>query len=337
VAAFEVKDYKLPQTDIITEGRGAWDAIFGTVTLGKFFLGFGSIGICEHAYAEAREHLQSRILYGRPVLEMPHIQAAVAQAHARLTAMKLFAYRALDYVHAASEDNRRYLLYCAVQKAKVGTEGVRVMALLSECMGARGFESDTYFEMALRDAPLIPALEGSRHINLELIAQFISNYFFNCSAGLVPPPSLAGGAIVSGENAYLMQARAGGIRGVAFAPFLASYHSLAKVPNVAAFARQAAAFRRVVIVIRAHLRNSAPNQRETLALGDCLASIAYGQLVAEAAALLRVPDPLITAIFSDLVEELSKQALCLATLADDENTRRVIMQMIRVPCPILRK
>ena len=43
--------------------RQAWDAVFGTVTLGKFFLGFGSIGICEHALDEAAGHLNRRIVY----------------------------------------------------------------------------------------------------------------------------------------------------------------------------------------------------------------------------------------------------------------------------------
>src|SRR5439155_21740193 len=119
-------------------------------------------------------HLTQRTLYGRPVIQRPHIRAMIAQASARLTAMKLYAYRALDYVHAARADDRRYLLYCAVQKAKVSTEGVKVMAQLSECIGAKGFEAaDTYFEMALRDAQLIPGLESSAHINLGLAAQFI--------------------------------------------------------------------------------------------------------------------------------------------------------------------
>jgi acyl-CoA dehydrogenase len=122
----------------VADGRQAWDAVFGTVTLGKFFLGFGSIGICEHAFQEAAEHLGQRMLYGKSALEMPHIRATMSHAYARLTAMKLYAYRALDYVHAASAEDRRYLLFAAVQKARVSTEGVKVMALLSECMGARG-------------------------------------------------------------------------------------------------------------------------------------------------------------------------------------------------------
>ena len=138
VGEFEVINHTLPESDLVAEGRVAWDAVLGTVTLGKFFLGFGSIGICEHAFEEAVAHLKSRILYGKPVTEMPHIRAALAQARARLIAMKLYAYRTLDYVHAASAEDRRYLFYCAVQKAKVSTEGVKVMALLSECVGAKG-------------------------------------------------------------------------------------------------------------------------------------------------------------------------------------------------------
>src|SRR4051794_11055288 len=86
VGEFEVKDHEFPEADLIAEGRRAWDAVFGTVTLGKFFLGFGSIGICEHAFEEAVTHLRKRILYGKPVMEMPHIRSTIAQARARLTA-----------------------------------------------------------------------------------------------------------------------------------------------------------------------------------------------------------------------------------------------------------
>jgi len=158
VGSFEVKDHPLTQADVFAEGRKAWDAVFGTVTLGKFFLGFGSIGICQRALHEAITHMRGRVLYGKPVIDMPHIRSLVAQASARLLAMKLYAYRALDYLQSASPDDRRYLLYCAVQKAKVSTEGVKVISLLSECIGAKGFESDTWFETALRDAQLIPSL-----------------------------------------------------------------------------------------------------------------------------------------------------------------------------------
>jgi acyl-CoA dehydrogenase len=57
----------------VAQGRQAWEAILGAVTLGKFFLSFGSIGICERAFRKRSNTLSTRCFYGRPVIEMPHI------------------------------------------------------------------------------------------------------------------------------------------------------------------------------------------------------------------------------------------------------------------------
>ncbi len=187
--------------------------------------------------------MNRRHLYGKPVIQMPHIRSLTAQATARLTAMKLYAYRALDYVQAASAADRRYLLHCAVQKAKVSTEGVKVMALLSECIGAKGFESqNTYFEMALRDIQMIPSLESSAHINLAFAAQFIPRYFAREAPDLSDPPPLTAAA-ASQENPYLMEARSSAISGIVFPAYRKAYAPLIDVPNVRLFAMQAKAFR----------------------------------------------------------------------------------------------
>ncbi|HUO09517.1 MAG TPA: acyl-CoA dehydrogenase family protein [Phycisphaerae bacterium] len=327
VGAFAVKDHALPESDTIAEGRDAWDAVFRTVTLGKFFLGFGSIGICEHAFHEARTHLSTRILYGKPVIEMPHIRLAMAEAFARLTAMKLFAYRALDYVHGASHDDRRYLLFCAVQKAKVSTEAVKVLAILSECIGARGFEGDTFFEMALRDVQLIPGLEGSVHINLRLASQFLPRYFDRPDRTLTSPPSLVSDPTVSHENPYLYEARSGSPRSIPFRPFLDAYHALAAIPNVTLFARQAAAFRRFTRSISA-LELSEID----VPLGHSLATIAYAQLIAEHATTLSLPPEITSLIFGLLVIDLSSSALRLAAIPQFEHVNRaLITAMIKAP------
>src|SRR5207244_9616877 len=102
VGEFEVRGHTLPEGDVISQGRAAWEAVFGTVNFGKFFLGFGAVGICEHALAEAHAHLTRRAVYGKPVIDLPHIRVSTALAFARLTAMKFYAYRALDYLQAAT-------------------------------------------------------------------------------------------------------------------------------------------------------------------------------------------------------------------------------------------
>jgi acyl-CoA dehydrogenase len=231
--------------------------------------------------------------------------------------MKLYSYRALDYLHSASAADRRYLLYCAVQKAKVSVAGVKVMSLLQECIGAKGFESDTYFEMALRDVQLIPSLEGSRHINLGLAAGFLPRYFDRPDSTLAEPPSLIGGEISSRENIYLMEAPTGATHAIAFRPHLDAYRPLMSLPNVSLFASQVETFREVT------RRPQGPNA-DTADL--------YITMIAENLSRLDMPGAMTSAIFSGLVEDLSALALQLAAIPGiDDATRAGILRMVAVP------
>jgi acyl-CoA dehydrogenase len=331
VGSFDVRDQPIPATDIIAEGRDAWDAIFGTITLGKFFLGFGSIGMCEHAMVEAVGHLTRRVLFGKPVIAMPHIRSLVATTYARLTAMKLYAYRALDYVRAASAEDRRHLLFCAVQKARVSTEGVKVMSMLLECVNAKGFESDTYFEMALRDVQLIPGLEGSTHINLSLAAQFIPRYFEAPETTRKQPDSLVTGEAEAGENPYLFEARTGAIPTITFPDFQSAYEPFPAVANVQLFVRQVTTFRQF-LRRGAGKEVDATDMEMLLSLGRLMAMIAYGQLVAENTAIMKLSNKFVSVIFGLLVEDLSAAALSLAASPRlNADGQKLIHDLVTVP------
>ena len=331
VGEFEVKGHPFPEADIISQGREAWDAVFGTVNFGKFFLGFGTIGISEHAFAEAFAHMHRRSLFGKPVTEMPHIRAATALAFARLTAMKLYAYRALDYLQVSCDDERRYLLFSAVQKAKVSTEGVKVMALLSECIGARGFEAETYFEMALRDAQLIPGLEGSTHINYRLTAQFLDAYFAPPTGEVPAPRSMALDEADPDENPYWVQARDRNAGTVRFAHFLGAYEPLRSVPNVRVFVKQAKTFHLFAEGGISSL-NPTGDAGLLIAMGKCLSAVVYAQLVAENCLAVKIGAPMVSVIFQGLIEDLGAEALKLAALFPSGSPQRTVLKgAVRVP------
>lgn len=312
VGEFAVADHPVPERDVIAEGRDAWDAVFNTVNFGKFFLGFGAVGVCEHALAEAHAHLTHRVLYGKAVIELPHIRVSTALAFARLTAMKFYAYRALDYLQAATDDDRRYLLFHAVQKARVSTEGVKVMNLLSECVGAKGFEADTFFESALREAPMIPGLEGSTHINLGLTAQFLDPYFADAPNDPPSPGSLALGSAAADENPYWLAARDRNPRTVRFAPFARAYQPLESVPNVRLFVEQVRAYREFARGVTA--MNLTSHAGLLIAVGKCFAVVVYAELVAETCATVAAAPETVSVLFHTLVEDLSEEALRLAAM-----------------------
>ncbi len=62
VAEFKLNDYPIREDDILAKGREAWDMSLNTVNVGKFNLGWASIGICTHAFYEALNHASHRNL-----------------------------------------------------------------------------------------------------------------------------------------------------------------------------------------------------------------------------------------------------------------------------------
>ncbi len=335
VGEFQVIDHALPQRDVISEGRDAWEALHGTINFGKYFLGFGSVGMCERSFVEALGHMRGRVLYGKPVTEMPHIRATTAVAFGRLVAMKLYAYRALDYLQVASRDDRRYLLFNPVQKAKVSTEGVVVMHLLSECIGARGFEAETFFESALRETLLIPSLEGSTHINFGLTTQFVDNYFAATQGDVATPQSVMLQDGDPGENPYWWEARDRNAKSVRFAPRLKAYETLRAVPNVQMFVEQIEAFAAFVKDGVASL-NPALDAGLSVGIGKCFSTIVHAQLVAENCTIAELAMSTVSVIFHGMIEDLSAEALKLSAMFGCDSIQRAqLTAVVRIPRTIV--
>jgi acyl-CoA dehydrogenase len=326
VSEYVLEDYPVPASEILSAGQAAWDTALNTVNVGKYNLGWASIGICTHALYEAITHAANRHLYGMAVTDFPHVKRMFTDAYARLVAMKLFALRAADYMRVASADDRRYLLYNPVVKMKVTTQGEEVINLLWDVIAAKGFERDTYFEMAARDIRALPKLEGTVHVNIALILKFIANYFFNPAD--YPPVARQDGI---GDDAFLFDqgpARGlGKIRFHDFRPVLAGFD----LPNVNRFAEQAAVLGELLV----RATPDEQQQRDTdtlLALGELFTLVVYGQLILENARIYGVGDDLVDQICSCLVRDMSEFALQLYSKAGTTPAQMDhCLRMIRKP------
>ena len=179
VSNFALHNYPITQDDILSRGPHAWDSALNTVNIGKFNIGPASIGVAEHCFYEAITHAANRTLYGMRVTDMPHVRKSFMNAWLRLVAMKLYQRRSTDYFRGADENDRRYLLYNPTSKMKVTLQAEDVINLLWDVIAAKGFEKDTYFHMGAADIRGPSKLEGTVHVNVQLIRKFMSNYFFN--------------------------------------------------------------------------------------------------------------------------------------------------------------
>ena len=326
VSEFALRAYPVAADDILTTGRDAWDAALNTVNIGKFNLGWASIGICTHALYEAMSHAAHRELYGRKVTDFPHVRHLLTDATTRLIAMRLFATRAIDYMRVASPDDRRYLLYNPMVKMKVTTEGEAVINHLWEVIAAKGFEKDTYFEMAAIDIRALPKLEGTVHVNMALVVKFMANFLFNPKTYDEVPPQTQGR-----HDAFLFeQGPTRGLSAIRFHDPMLAYGPV-HLPNVEIFKDQ-------IESLKAFLVSCPPDKDQArdmdflLSLGELFTLVAYGQLILESARLQKVDDDLVDQIFDVMVRDFSRHALDLHSIRSTtpEQAERC-MGMVRRP------
>jgi len=326
VAEFALQSYPVADGDILSTGREAWDAALNTVNVGKFNLGWASIGICTHALYEAVTHAAGRVLYGKSVTEFPHIQQLFTDAYARLAAMKMFSARAADYMRSASLQDRRYLLYNPLVKMKVTTQGEEVINLLWDVIAARGFEKDVYFSAAAVEIRALPKLEGTVHVNMALVVKFMANYFFNPDKFAEIPRR----DDPADDTFLFAQGPTHGLGKIRFHDYRIAYDSV-DLPNVHIFRAQIDALKDMLVT-------ASPAEDQTrdidflLSLGELFSLVAYGQLIIEKARMDDVPDYLLDQIFDFMVRDFSKFALQIySKTSSTEKQMEHCLSMIRKP------
>jgi acyl-CoA dehydrogenase len=305
VAELKLNDYPIKEEDILIKGKEAWDACLNTVNIGKFNLGWASIGICTHAFYEALNHASHRNLFNSYVTEFTHIKQFFVDAYTRLAAMKLFSIRAIDYMRTASQSDRRYLLYNPVVKMKVTSQGEEVINLLWEIIAAKGFEKDTYFELAVRDIRALPKLEGTVHVNMALIIKFMKNYFFRSKKY----EEISIQNTQKNDDFLFIQGSAKGLGKIRFHDYKKVYNQF-NSPNLKIFRKQIRLLKLLLIFAK-------PNKKQIkdfdflYVLGELFTLVVYGQLILENVKIKNFDMELTEQIFNFMIRDFSKYALQL--------------------------
>jgi acyl-CoA dehydrogenase len=208
-------------------------------------------------------------------------------------------------MRSASAEDRRYLLYNPVVKMKVTTQGEDVINHLWDVIAAKGFEQDTYFEMAARDIRALPKLEGTVHVNIALIVKFMANYFFQPAEC----PDVPRRNDPRNDDFLFHQGPTRGLKKIRFHDYGPIFERF-QLPNVQLFREQ-------IEVLKEMLVKAPPDEaqaRDTdflLAVGEIFTLVVYAQLVLENAEIYEVEPTLVDQIFDVLVRDFSKFAVQL--------------------------
>ncbi|CAM3301305.1 acyl-CoA dehydrogenase family protein [Mycobacterium colombiense] len=328
VANYALRGYPVTEADILHRGPEAFHAALNTVNVCKYNLGWGAVGMCTHAMYEAVTHASNRILYGTVVTDFTHVRRLLTDAYARLVGMRLVATRACDYMRSASASDRRYLLYSPLTKAKITSEGERVITALWDVIAAKGVEKDTIFEAMTREIGLLPRLEGTVHINIGLLGKFMPNFLFapNSALPLIPRRDDA-----ADDTFLFAQGPTGGLGKVRFHDWRAPFDSFGHLPNVALLRSQID----VLADMLAAATPDAAQQKDidfAFAVGQLFATVPYAQLILEEAGLSGVDEGLIDEIFAVLVRDFNAYSVELSDKpATTDEQARFALRMIRRP------
>ncbi len=305
VSAFDLEQYPVRVEDVLHVGPAAFEAALNTINVGKFNLGFCAIGMAEHSFYETVTQAEGRILFGRRVTEFGQVRRILCESYARLLATKLYGARAVDYVRTASREDRRYLLFTPITKMQVTTECERIIRLLAEVISAKGFERDSYFELAKTGIDGLPKLEGTVHVNRALTLKFLPQYLFG-TAELSAPPARKEAA----DDAFLFaQGPTRGLGKIAFPDWRPVFDRFATVPNVAVFRGQAdglLALLEEAPLTPAQISGDLDFQQS---LSQLFTLIPYAQLILEQAELEAVPRDIVDLVFETLVRDFSTTAI----------------------------
>ena len=326
VAEFHLDDYPFTEADVLHKVDDAWNAALNTINIGKYNLGWASIGICTHAFYEAIDHAANRHLYRMTVTDFPHVRQLFTDAYSRLVAMKLFALRAADYMKSASAEDRRYLLFNPMVKMKVTTQGEEVINLLWDVIAAKGFEKEPYFSMAAADIRCLPKLEGTVHVNMALIVKFMANYFF-APAEYPEIPRRDDGA---NDDFLFDQGPTRGLGAIRFHDYRIAYDSY-DLPNLNVFKEQVALFKEMA-VLAPPTKAQATDIDFLLTAGEMFTLVVYGQLILENAGIYKVETEVLDQIFDFMVRDFSKFALQMYSKpSSSEGQMAQCLKMIRKP------
>jgi len=326
VAEIRLHDYPISEDDILSVGPKAWDDMLNTINYCKFNLGFGSIGLCTHALYESINHAAHRGLYGKRVTDFPQVKRLLTDAYCRLVAMKLFSYRAVDYLRCASAEDRRYLLFNPIVKMKVTMEGEKVIDELWDVIAAKGFEAEPFFEIAAVEIRSLPKLEGTAHVNMALIVKFMKNYLF----APVDYPEIPQRSDQADDTFLFHQGPAKGLGGIHFHDYNNTYRQF-DLPNIDVFKSQIDGFRQLLIT-------AGPDEQQVrdidymLSMGELFTLIVYGHLILEKGLMESTDPDLLNQLFDVFVRDFSVYATELHGKPGNTDAQRALIRgLIQAP------
>jgi len=165
------EDVRIPDANRIgPEGKGLSVAL---ATLERTRLGAGAqaVGIAQGATDYAVAYAKERIAFGKPIIELPALQAKLADMQTRTAAARELLYKACAM---ADRNDPNLSMYSSMAKLFASDTAMAVTLEAIQVLGGYGYVTEYPVERMMRDAKITQIYEGTNEIQRLVIGRALA-------------------------------------------------------------------------------------------------------------------------------------------------------------------
>jgi acyl-CoA dehydrogenase len=162
------EDVRVPDANRIgAEGKGLSVAL-GTLERTRLGAGAQAVGIAQGAIDYAVSYAKERIAFGKPIIELPALQAKLADMQTRTAAARELLYKACAL---ADRNDPNLAMYSSMAKLFGSDTAMYVTVEAIQVLGGYGYVTEYPVERMMRDAKITQIYEGTNQVQRMVIAR----------------------------------------------------------------------------------------------------------------------------------------------------------------------
>ncbi|WP_433331280.1 acyl-CoA dehydrogenase family protein [Spirillospora sp. CA-294931] len=166
ISGFALDDCPVPARALVGEEGAGLETVLKALQITRTICAALSLGAADQAVRLARDFAGQRELYGRKLIELPHVRRTLGESYAALYACETVTAFAARAVHTLPEEMS---VISAVAKSYVPTRADELITACGELLGARAFLTEVHehgaFQKLERDHRVVGIFDGSTFVN----------------------------------------------------------------------------------------------------------------------------------------------------------------------------
>ncbi len=170
ISGIALEDCPFPADALIGEQGAGMEIVLKALQLTRTACTALSLGAADQAVRLAEEFATGRELYGRRLIDLPHVRRVLGEAYAALHAAEIVSVLAARSVHTLP---REMTVISAMAKSYVPARADELIAACGELLGARAFLTEVHehgaFQKLERDHRVVGIFDGSTFVNQHVL------------------------------------------------------------------------------------------------------------------------------------------------------------------------